>query len=248
MGTMMLRTFVVEWMCYFLFPHTDKCEVPVSPITGKEMVPCCVHPMNNIYVSVKMPLTCSLVPEILTRLNSFLTTTYWHNEGALECIFAASALALHGHNVDRTFWSSGPGGVGQSLMSHLIDSTFGDLHRWVDMSVYISDDEMRKQCELLLGSLVVTGQESPETDRPMREDIFKRHISENPVACRLPYAVVTKMVTLPGWKRYEMNELLRFKERYHRGLVHVGDEALVGHRSQGQVFVSRRPCRIFSGR
>ena len=34
------------------------------------------------------------------------------------------------------FWSSGPGGVGQRPMSHLLDSTFGELHRYVDMSVY----------------------------------------------------------------------------------------------------------------
>ena len=29
---MMLGAFVVEWMCFFLFPHTDECEVPVSPV------------------------------------------------------------------------------------------------------------------------------------------------------------------------------------------------------------------------
>ena len=83
-------------------------------------------------------------------------------------------------------------------MSHLLDSTFGELHRLVDMSVYVSDDEMRQQSELLPGSLVVTGRESSEADRPTREDVFKRHISGDPVACLLPHAVLTKMVTLTG--------------------------------------------------
>ena len=36
------------------------------------------------------------------------------------------------------------------------------------MQVYFSDDDMRKQSELLVGALVVTGQESPEVDRRMR--------------------------------------------------------------------------------
>ena len=144
------------------------------------------------------------------RLLVFLTTTFWQNSDALACIFAATTLALHGENVDRAFWSRGPGGVGQSLMSHLLATALGNLHRWVDMQVYFSDDEMRKQSELLVGGLVVTGQESPEVERRMREDVFKKHISADPVSCRLPYAVVTRMVSLTGWNRYEMNELMRF--------------------------------------
>lgn len=57
---------------------------------------------------------------------------------------------------------------------------------------------------------MTTGQEAPEVDSKMREDIYKRHISADPVACRLPYAVLTHMVPLVGWKRYEMNDTLRF--------------------------------------
>ena len=36
------------------------------------------------------------------------------------------------------------------------------------MNIYFTDDEMRKQAEQLLNALVTTGQESPETDRRMR--------------------------------------------------------------------------------
>ena len=32
----------------------------------------------------------------------------------------------------------------------------------------------------------------------------------DPVAARLPYAILTKIVTFTGWKRFEMNETLKF--------------------------------------
>ena len=115
-----------------------------------------------------MSLACPLEQDIVLRLRTFLSSTFWRN--AMECVFAAAALALHGCNVDRAFWPSGPGEVGQSLMSHLIDATFGDTHRRLGMLENYSDDEMRKQTDLLVQILVVTGEESPETERPMRED------------------------------------------------------------------------------
>ena len=34
--------------------------------------------------------------------------------------------------------------------------------------------------------------------------------SGDPVAARLPNAILTKMATLKGWKRFEMNETLKF--------------------------------------
>ena len=39
--------------------------------------------------------------------------------------------------------------------------TAADLHRWADMGVYFSDDEMLEQAELFL-----------QTDRTMRKDVF----------------------------------------------------------------------------
>ena len=82
----------------------------------------------------------------------------------------------------------------------------------MDTGVYFDDHEMRKHADLLVGALVVTGQESPESTKLVREDIFKRHVSADPVSCRLPYAVLTKMVCLTGWKRYERNPPL---QRHH---------------------------------
>ena len=39
--------------------------------------------------------------------------------------------------------------------------------------------------------------------------VFKSSKSD-PVAARLPYAIITKMVTFRGWKRFEMNETMKF--------------------------------------
>jgi hypothetical protein len=126
-------------------------------------------------------------------------------------MFAAMALALHGMNVDRAFWSTGPGGVGQSLTSHLMASAFGRYHAFVDMNIYFSDDELRKQGDLLIDMLWQTGQEQPQgTTGTFRFDLLKKHLSADPVAMRLLYSIVTKMEALIGWKRYECNILPRF--------------------------------------
>ena len=102
-------------------------------------------------------------------------------------MFAALSLGLHGSNVDRAFWSTVPGGVGKSLTSHLIASAFGRNHAWIVRNINLKDDEVRKQAEQLFNALVTTCQESPTTDRRMREDVHKRHVNGDPEACRMPY-------------------------------------------------------------
>ena len=165
---------------------------------GALLEPCAPDPFNNVYIFLNVNLTLPVLQEDTDRVQHFLRSTFWGNGPALRCMFAAMSLALHGLNVDRAFWSTGPGGVGQSLTSHLLASALGKYHVWADMNIYFSDDEMRKQSELLLHALVTTGQEAPDTDKRMREDVYKRHISGDPVPCRLPYAILTRMVTLGG--------------------------------------------------
>ena len=50
----------------------------------------------------------------------------------------------------------------------------------------------------------------PSTDKRIREDLHKKVMGGDPVAARLPYAVLTEMVTFSGWERFEMNETLKF--------------------------------------
>ena len=59
--------------------------------------------------------------------------------------------------------------------------------------------------------VVITCQEAPSTARRLRKDLHKKDIGGDPVAARLPHAILTKMVPFSGWKRFEMNETLKFQ-------------------------------------
>ena len=63
---------------------------------------------------------------------------------------------------------------------------------------------------LCVPQVVITGQEPPSTDKRLREDLCKKVMNGDLVAARLPYAILTKMVTFSGWKGFEMNEFLKF--------------------------------------
>ena len=119
------------------------------------------------------------------------------------------ALTLQGINIDRCFWTVGPGGVGQSILTHLIHKVFSGLHAFLDTNIYFSDDELRKQADGLIGKLITTAQEAVDNSRHgFREDLFKKHISADPIAARLPYGIVTRLIELSGWKRLELNRLM----------------------------------------
>ena len=70
---------------------------------------------------------------------------------------------------------------------------------------------MPKRAELLLGKVVVTGQEAVEGQSGMRQDLYKKHATGDPVAARLPYGLITRQVELIGCKRLEMNKVIRFE-------------------------------------
>ena len=84
------------------------------------------------------------------------------------------------------------------------------MHGFVDMNVFYTEDELRKQADTFTGKVVMTGQETPNTDKPLREDLYKKVMSGDPVAARLPYAILTKMATCVGWKRFEVNATMKF--------------------------------------
>ena len=169
------------------------------------------RPGANIHIFVPHSIQDPVQEEAVSRVRLFLCTSFWRNAPGLRCCLAAMSLALRGLNVTRCFWSVGPGGVGQSLFTHFLDSMFANLHGYLDMNIYYGDDEFRKQAELLIHKIVVTGQETPHSStKSMRDDLYKKHMSGDPVPSRLLYSIVTKMVELIGWKRLEMNKLLAF--------------------------------------
>merc|ERR1712122_179672 len=44
----------------------------------------------------------------------------------------------------------------------------------------------------------------------MRFDLPKKHLSADPLAMRLLYSIITRMVSLTGWRRFECNILPQF--------------------------------------
>ena len=142
-------------------------------------------PNNNIYLFVPLRLLTQDysngdIKAATKRLLRFWQTTFWRNGPAFKAQLAAMGLILRGLNVDRAFWTKGPGGVGQSLNSFLIAALFQSLHEFLDMNIYYSDDELRKQGDALHLALIHTGQENVGTAKQMRDDLYKKHITADP--------------------------------------------------------------------
>ena len=118
-------------------------------------------------------------------------------------------------------------GVGQSLYSSHLDAVYKPNHKFIDPNIWYDETEMRKQVEQAAGCFILTAQEKPENCRKMREDLFKKTMSADGIAGRKPYGYETRMIELVGWKRYEVNSMIRFtgvSEKYfysvfRRGLV-----------------------------
>ncbi|CAK0866236.1 unnamed protein product [Prorocentrum cordatum] len=148
----------------------------------------------------------------IQRVERFYRQTYWANAAAFQCCQAAIALAKRGMNIDQVFFFWGSDGVGLSLTTPLLSNMLGsNLHRYFDPQVFYMDDEMREQVESLVGSIATTAQEKPEgINKSFREDLFKKMATADGIFGRLPYAVLTKVITLIGWKRMELNKLITF--------------------------------------
>ena len=61
--------------------------------------------------------------------------------------------------------------------------------------------------------MVTTGQETPSTNKPLREDVYKKVMSGAPVAARLPRAILTKMSPFQDgsvWSGDEPNHEVRW--------------------------------------
>ncbi|CAE8731500.1 unnamed protein product [Polarella glacialis] len=67
-----------------------------------------------------------------------------------------------------------------------------------------------QQIEEFADSFILTGQEAPNGTRQLREDLFKKTMSADGIPGRKPYGLQTRMLELIGWKRLELNKMLRF--------------------------------------
>ena len=200
------------------------CSTDKNASTGVCWRDCCVlfsdtginfvhkSPSHNIYTYIDAPLKDPVLQAHVDRLSRLHATTYWKNKAAFRSELSALCLALMGQNIDRGYFHLGRGGAGQSMTTAWFHALLAGLHAFLDMNIYFSDDEMRKQGELLIDMLVGTGQESVQgSASSLRFDLFKKHLSGDPVAMRLLYSIITKMEALVGWKRYECNILPTFQ-------------------------------------
>jgi hypothetical protein len=150
---------------------------------------------------------------VMDKVHTCYAQTFWSLHPAWEAHQAAIALAKRGDNVDHMFLLWGSGGVGLSLISSHLHAIFGhDLHKFYDPNVFYTDEELRKQIEMLAGGILFTGQERPVGNRQdIREDLWKKFASADGIAGRMPYGIVTKMFRIVGFKRLEMNHLMTFR-------------------------------------
>jgi hypothetical protein len=199
------------------------CSIPKKATPGICFTDCCLRftsvgieyiqksSENNIYTYVDTPLKDPVLQAHMERLMKIHAATYWQNKAAFTSELCAMCLALRGRNIDRGFFHIGKGGAGQSLTTAHFHALLCGLHAYLDMNIYYSDDELRKQGELLIDMIVGTGQESVQgSTSALRFDLLKKHLSGDPIAMRLLYSIVTKMEPLVGWKRYECNLLPTF--------------------------------------
>ena len=199
------------------------CSIPRQVTPGVCFSDCCIKftpggieyvekkPENRIYMHIDTPLLDPVLQGHVDRLFEIHASTYWKNKAAFKCELSALCLALMGKNIDRAFYHLGRGGAGQSLTTSSFDAMLQDLHSYLDMNIYFTDDEFRKQGELLVDIPVTTGQETVQgAASSLRFDLLKKHLSADPIAMRLLYSIITRMESLIGWKRFECNVLPSF--------------------------------------
>ena len=142
---------------------------------------------HDIYMRIPHPLLDPLLPDATIGLSQFYNQTFWAIQPVLNCFFAAQALARRGINVDRCFMGVSPGGTGQSLYSTLLAAQYGSLHYFYDPNIWFHDEELRKQVPNFVGCCILTGQESPEGGRRLREDLFKKTVTGDGISYTLSF-------------------------------------------------------------
>ena len=183
-------------------------------------------PDLNLYVRIAHPLQAYTLddPEFKgarVRLEKFFRQTFWCNENFLQASMAALALAERGENIDRCFIGESPGGTGQSMYSSHLAAVYGRNHAFIDSNLFHNEDEMRKQLESFARCFILTAQETPETNRAFQQDLFKKLVSADDLAARRPYGFVTRMLRCFGWKRYESNQIMQFKNVKERNFLSI---------------------------
>ena len=163
------------------------------------------------------------------RVMDFYKSSFWANLHAYECHQAAFALAKRGLNIDEMFFYWGPGGVGLTLTTvHLENMAGRSNHKMFDPQMFYLDEEMRKQIENIADAFMWTACEKPEGMKStFREDLYKKVMSADGIFARLPYQIITKVIHMIGWKRMELNKLIKFTNVKESGFQALFRRALL---------------------
>ena len=108
-------------------------------------------------------------------------------------------MALLGENVDRAFWTLGPGGVGQSLFTTLIHNDISPNARILRLYIAVPRWRTQKTLEHIVGFRVLTAQEGTEGGsaniRNIRQDLYKK------IALATRYPVDSRTLKVARWYR-----------------------------------------------
>ena len=209
-------SLLVEWcetpdqrrpaVCY-----DDVCMVYDSGKTDYHVHPTLKDAANDCYVYIPHSILDPVLQVHQQRLEKFYSQTFWCNHEVFECCQAALAIAKRGFNVDRCFIGQSPGGVGQSLYSQHIAEMYKHNHAFFDPNVWHNEEELRKQVEAFARCFVLTGQEAPESAKKLHTDLYKKTMSGDGITGRKPYGYTTRMFSIVGWKRLEVNRMMSFQ-------------------------------------
>ena len=95
------------------------------------------HADNNVYFSIPHPAGDPVVAANKDGVLEFLRTTFFDNAAALECQLAAISSTLRGVSIVRAF------------------ITVGGSHGFMEMNVFVSEDELRKQAVTFTGKVII---------------------------------------------------------------------------------------------
>lgn len=138
-------------------PSLTKTLLPAVQIRREELEDCYLHIPHSLKGTVPQ--------NVVERVRKFYAQTFWGNLKVSRCGQAAQALAKRGLNVVRLFIGLSAGGVGQSLYSTHLQSIYRHNFAFFDPQIWFHEEEMRKQVEQLNGCIILTGQETPGTNR-----------------------------------------------------------------------------------
>ena len=184
---------------------------------------------SNIYIYIASALAGEVSVCANRRMRAPPNTTFYDNDYALRRTIAGLAMDTLGENVGREFWTIGPGGVGQSLLTTMINIAISPMRGYFGCAAMRRDDELRKTLRHTDGYFVLTTTDEPvgseENFSNSRHFPYRGIFPGDPILCRPPRAKTNKTLSTRGAVRFQTNR----SQGFHN--VRVGRWDIVYRRS-----------------